>query len=117
MKKKMFYYILGLVSGFLNGLFGSGGGIIAVPMLEKSGLEAKKAHATSIAIILPLSVISTVIYMFNKSFDIKSAAVYIPFGLIGAVIGSLLLKKIPNSLLRRIFGGIIIASAVKMLFF
>lgn len=117
MKKRYFYYVLGLISGFLNGLFGSGGGVIAVPMLEKAGLEAKKAHATSIAVILPLSIISTVAYMFNKSFDIKSAAVYIPFGLLGAAIGAFILKKIPNSLLRRIFGGLIVISAIKMLFF
>lgn len=117
MKKKTYYYILGLAAGFLNGLFGSGGGVIAVPTLEKAGLEAKKAHATSIAVILPLSVISAAIYTLKKSFKLTSALVYIPFGLIGAAVGAVILKKIPNNLLRRIFGLLIIISAVKMLFF
>ena len=36
----------GFLSGAVNGLLGAGGGMIAVPMLAKSGLEAKKSHAT-----------------------------------------------------------------------
>lgn len=34
----------GFLSGAVNGLLGAGGGMIAVPMLAKSGLEAKKSH-------------------------------------------------------------------------
>lgn len=113
---KIKYYFLGLISGVINGLFGSGGGLIAVPLLEKTGIDAKKSHATSIAIILPLSIISTIFYLYNKSFNISDALPYIPFGVIGAIVGSMILKRISNKLLHKIFGGIIIISAFKMLF-
>ncbi len=35
--------IAGLISGAANGLFGSGGGLLAVPALERGGLETKKS--------------------------------------------------------------------------
>ncbi len=113
--KKLINASIGFVSGILNGLFGSGGGVAAVPLLEASGLEAKKSHATSVALIFLLSIISVIIYGFNGNLDYETALKYIPYGLVGAVLGAVLLKKVPNSLLRRIFGGVILISAVKIL--
>ena len=60
--KKFYFYILGAVTGIINGIFGSGGGIIAVPMLDKAGFEPKSSHASSIAITLPLSIVSAIFY-------------------------------------------------------
>ena len=53
-KGKLYFSALGAATGIANGLFGSGGGIIAVPMLQKSGMKAKEAHAASLALTLPL---------------------------------------------------------------
>ena len=50
--------VYGALIGLLNGFFGSGGGILAVTLLQKQGLPSRQAHATSIAIILPLSLVS-----------------------------------------------------------
>lgn len=106
---------LGLVCGLLNGMFGSGGGVAAVPMLEGSGIEAKKSHATSVALIFVLSIATTVSYLLGDKLDFGLAWQYIPYGVIGAVAGGVLLKRMPNSLLRRIFGVIILAAAVRIL--
>lgn len=105
----------GFCCGLLNGMFGSGGGLVAVPLLEKQGIEAKSAHATSVAIIFVLSFLSTIIYSMNGNIDFTSAMSYIPFGIIGAVAGATLLKKIPSSLLRRGFAVIMIISAIRIL--
>lgn len=107
--------ILGGLCGFLNGLFGSGGGIIAVPCLEKSGMEAKKAHASSVALIFMLSLFTTALYYVQGRLDLGLALEYIPWGLAGAAAGAVMLKKVPNSLLRRIFGTVILISAVRIL--
>ncbi len=115
--QKYYYLLLGAVAGLLNGLFGSGGGVAVVPMLEKADIPPKKAHATSIAIILPLSIVSVGFYLYRQNFQIMDALPYVPGGLAGAVVGSLLLKKIPNDLLRRIFGALIIVSSARILFF
>ena len=114
--KKFYFYILGIVTGFANGLFGSGGGIIAVPMLERAGLEQKKSHATSISITLPLSIVSAIFYSCKGTFNFSETWPLIPAGLIGAVIGSIFLKKISNNFLRKIFGILLILSGIRMLF-
>ena len=108
-------HLMGLVCGVLNGMFGSGGGIAAVPMLEGSGLEAKKSHATSVALIFVLSIATTISYLLGDKLDFGLALQYIPYGVIGAVIGAVLLRKMPNSLLRRVFGGVILLAAVRIL--
>ena len=58
--------LTGLVTGFVNGLFGSGGGTLVVPAMERFlHVETHKAHATAIAVILPLSVLSLLIYFWQ----------------------------------------------------
>ena len=114
-KKKRWYFIfLGLVAGILNGLFGAGGGVAVVPMLENAGIEPKKAHATSISIILPLSILSGIFYLISGHISFETALPYLPLGIVGALMGGWLLQKISNDLLRRIFGIIIIISAVRI---
>lgn len=115
-KGKIFYSVLGVLTGFANGLFGSGGGMIAVPMLEKTNIEQKKAHATSLALTLPFSVVSVIFYAFKGAFEIKDALPLIPFGLIGAVLGSIFLKKIPAKPLKILFAIFLIIAGGRMIF-
>ena len=119
-RKKLFgdnmkKHLMGLICGLLNGMFGSGGGVAAVPMLEGAGLEAKKSHATSVALIFVLSIATTISYLMGDKLNFGMALQYVPYGIMGAVIGAVLLKKTPNSLLRRIFGVIILVAAVRIL--
>ena len=113
-KKRWYFVFLGVTAGILNGLFGAGGGVAVVPMLEKAGIEPKKAHATSISIILPLSILSGIFYLISGHISFGTAWPYLPLGIVGALIGGWLLQKIPNDLLRRIFGIIIILSAIRI---
>lgn len=113
-KSAWYYALVGAAAGFLNGLFGAGGGTVVVPLLEKSGLESKKAHATSIAVILPLSLVSALLYLRGITPPWGEAAALLPLGILGAVLGAKLLLKVDNRLLQRIFGGLILASAVRL---
>lgn len=115
MKDKLKMQLLGAVTGFTNGIFGSGGGMIAVPMLKRTGFETKKAHACSLAVTLPLSAVSAVFYSFRADFDIMQALKLIPFGLAGALAGTRIIKKIPAVWLSRIFGIILIISGGRLL--
>ena len=110
----LLYCLIGLAAGFLNGLFGSGGGLAAVPLLEKAGLEAKNAHATSVAVIVPLCVISLFFYL-RGGFEPGKSLVWIPGGIAGAVSGSLIFRKVPNDILRRIFGAVMLFSSIRIL--
>ncbi|MDE6148847.1 MAG: sulfite exporter TauE/SafE family protein [Ruminococcus sp.] len=106
---------MGAFIGAANGMFGSGGGIVAVPMLEHDKTDVKKAHATSIAITLPLSIISSMVYFTKGSIDIIYALKFIPFGLAGVFLGTKLLMKLSNILLKRIFGVVMIIFGLRLI--
>ena len=113
----MFKLILtGLVAGFINGLFGSGGGVILVlglTLLLKS--EKKKAHATAVMAVLVYSISSILIYGFKGNVDIKSAVVAGAAGAIGGAAGAYLLKKIPVKYVSKIFGILMLVSSWRLL--
>lgn len=107
---------IGFITGIVNGLFGSGGGTIIVPSLVfLVKMEDYKAHATAISIILPLSIISTIIYLKSNIVKFNIGYIIAIGGIIGSFIGAKLLKKIPNLVLRKIFGIIIIITAIRMI--
>lgn len=114
MKKKL-KFLEGALCGFLNGFFGSGGGVVAVPLLEKEGCGTKEAHATSVAVIFMLSLVTALFYGFSGNLDYETAWRFIPWGVLGAFLGAMFLKKIKAGVLKRVFGGIIIIAAVRML--
>lgn len=115
-RNKVKLILIGVITGFINGLFGSGGGIIVVPaLIFLLKVDDHKAHATAIAIILPLSIISTIIYFMNGSIPFKIAIPVSIGGVLGGFIGAKILNKIPPNALRKIFGGVIIYTAVRMI--
>lgn len=107
---------LGLVTGLVNGVFGSGGGMIIVPALVLFlGLKDYKAHATAISIIFPLTIVSTIIYLFSNTIPLKVSLFVMMGGLVGSYIGAKLLNKIPANILRKVFGCVIIYTAIRMI--
>lgn len=114
-KQNLLYSVFGIIIGLINGILGAGGGMVAVPLLNKAGLDQKTSHANAIAVILPITVISAGIYLYNGNVNLKDAAVYMPTGLLGALIGTYLLKKISPLWLKRIFGGLMVYAGVRLL--
>ena len=109
--------LIGVVGGVLNGLLGSGGGVVAVICLQKFlKVEAHKSHATAVAVMLPLTVVSAIVYLTKYQTDIKTLIFVTLGGVIGGVIGAKLLIKISSKWLHRIFGAVMIFAAVRMLF-
>lgn len=115
MKKTLLFVSAGLFAGFLNGLFGSGGGIAAVPIFKKIGLSQKESQATSLFLTVCLSALSVFLYSKSKSFSFGEAFSFIPFGILGAVFAAAFFKKAKDSLLRKIFGGFVLFSGGKIL--
>ncbi len=115
MKKKLITIFLGTLIGVINGLLGAGGGMLAVPCLKKLGFDQKDAHRNAVAVILPIAVFSAILYVVNGRVEISESLVYIPWGLAGAVLGTLCLKKISAKWLGVLFGGFMIYAGMRLL--
>jgi Predicted permeases len=110
------YALLGLIIGFTNGIFGAGGGMILILILEKMfSVEEKKSHATATAVILPLCIVSAFIMIKNYKFDWSMVLLISIGGIVGGFIGAKFLNKVSNTNLRKIFGFFIILAGVKMI--
>lgn len=108
--------LVGFIIGLVNGLFGSGGGTVAVPALVfMLGLSQHKAHATAISIIFPLSLVSAFLYYRNGVLNFKISSIVALGGVIGSYIGAINLTKVPSSMLRKIFGIFMIIAAIRMI--
>lgn len=117
MKKYIKYILIGLVTGTANGLFGSGGGTIAVPaMVLLLGAGEHKAHATAISIILPLTVISAFFYITNNYVNWDITLKVTLGGIVGGYAGAKLLNICPSNILRKIFAVFMIIAAFRMIF-
>lgn len=110
------YVVTGALTGLANGFFGGGGGMILIPLLvHLLKRETQKAHATAIMIILPISVVSGIIYILNGSLSWKlciSSGIGV---LLGGLAGALLLNKLSSKIIIVIFSLVMIAAGVKLI--
>ena len=107
----------GVVVGAANSLFGGGGGMIAVPMLAKTGMDNKRAHATAILPILPVSLLSFILYAVKGFYE---PSVLIPTALgvtAGGLLGAKLLGKLPEKTVNLIFAALQLIAGAFLFFF
>ncbi len=84
-------------------------------LMTKVGLEEKKAHATAIFIILPLSIASTVVYCLRNNLLFGTDTWFLlGGGAAGGAIGALLLCKLKKEWIDAIFTVLILASGIRM---
>lgn len=108
--------LAGALAGLTNGLFGAGGGMVAVPALTGiCGLEEKDAHASAISIILPLSAVSGAIYAINGNVDYTALIFTAPALTLGSFLGAKLLSRLPVKWVECIFNAIMLATGIWML--
>ncbi|NLJ40556.1 MAG: sulfite exporter TauE/SafE family protein, partial [Clostridiales bacterium] len=97
--------------------FGSGGGIVVVPaMIHLLKVKEHDAHATAIAVILPLSLISIFVYFKNDYFDWDMLWKVSIGGIVGAGIGAWLLPRVTAKLLNKMFAVVMILAGIRMVF-
>ena len=110
--------LIGSFTGFINGLFGSGGGTLLVPILNNIlGVEEHKSHATALAIIIFLTTASSAIYISKGTYDISSTIQASIGSIIGGLTGAKLLSKVTGKFLRIAFGIVMIIAACRMIFY
>lgn len=110
------YSVSGAVAGLVNGFFGAGGGMVLVPLLiGYAKLDDKQAFSTTIAIILPICLVTIFVYWSRQIFPILEALPYLIGGLGGGLLGGLLFRKVTPNVLHKLFGAIILWGGIRLL--
>ncbi len=108
--------LTGLAAGAVNGLFGGGGGMAAVPLLRRwCGLEERRAFADCVALILPLCALSAAVCALRGQLDWALAWPYLLGGAAGGFLGGRTFGRVPVRWLRRIFAAFLLYGGVRYL--
>lgn len=78
-------------------------------------MDEKKAFATSVAVIFPLSVASLVIFMLRGENIFFTALPYVGGGIIGGLVSGKLFRRVSAVWLHRIFGFLLLYGALRSL--
>lgn len=112
--KIVYFLVGGILVGIANGMFGGGGGMLCVPMLLLAGMQNKKAQATAILIMTPISIASVIVYYTSGYIDLLDA-MYVGIGsIVGGLLGANLLKKFSNDTLQYIFAFIMLIAGIRL---
>jgi uncharacterized membrane protein YfcA len=108
---------IGIITGVMAGMLGIGGAIIMIPALVfLLGINQLTAQGTSLAVMLPpIGIIAAYNYYKAGQVNIKYAIILAIFFLVGSYFGSKLALNIPQPILKKIFGVLLLLVAAKML--
>lgn len=113
---KLRFALAGALAGAANGLFGGGGGSVLVPMLTRCcRLDQREAFATSVAVILPLCLLSAAVYLLRGSLDWMGALPYLAGGAVGGFAGGRWFRGVNVLWLKRAFGLLLIYGGMRCL--
>lgn len=105
---------LGLVAGVMSGLFGVGGGILFVPLLIALGLGQVDAAATSLLAVVPTAAVGAARQARYGNLRLRPALVVGAASIAGVAIGVQIATALPEAVLRRLFGVLLIAVAAQL---
>ncbi|MCM8761574.1 MAG: sulfite exporter TauE/SafE family protein [Candidatus Omnitrophica bacterium] len=113
------YILLGIFAGIFAGFLGLGGGIVLIPILVYGyGLTQHQAQGTSLAIMVPpITLLAAIRYYYSGNVKV-GMAVLIACGFVaGGLLGAHLVQRVPDVLLRKIFGLAMLVVSLRMILF
>lgn len=108
--------LAGLGAGAVNGLFGAGGGMILVPLLSLlTALEDDEVFGASIAVILPICIVSLTATAISGSIAWQQSIPYLFGSAAGGLAAGIWGRKIPAKWLHRGLGIFILWGGIRYL--
>ena len=109
--------VIGIITGVMAGMLGIGGAIIMIPSLVfLLGISQQTAQGTSLAVMLPpVGIIAAYNYFKAGHVNIKFAIILAVFFLIGSYFGSKVALNLPQAVLKKIFGVLLLLVAARTL--
>ena len=110
--------VIGVLAGMLSGFVGVGGGIIIVPALMWAlGFTQHTATGTSLGVLLlPVGILAVWNYHRAGNLDWRAAMIIGATFVVGAYFGSKLSLSLPPETVKKVFGGVMIIAALKLIF-
>ena len=118
MEKRKFLGIAlaGMGAGIVNGLFGAGGGMVLVPLLSLlTDLEDREIFSASIAVILPICIVSLTATAISGSIAWQQSIPYLFGSAAGGLAAGIWGQKIPAKWLHRGLGSLILWGGIRYL--
>lgn len=116
MKRSFGAGLAGFCAGTLNGLFGAGGGMVLVPLLQLlTDVPPDSLFPCSVAVLFPICIVSLVFAEGWDQFSLLLALPYLLGSLGGGVCAGGFGKRIPVRWLHRILGALILWGGIRYL--
>ncbi|HEU5360054.1 MAG TPA: sulfite exporter TauE/SafE family protein [Candidatus Deferrimicrobiaceae bacterium] len=108
------FLLVGAATGAIAGMFGIGGGVFVIPaMVYLYGFSQKMATGTSLGMLLPPIGILAFLEFYRSGYVNVSAAALLILGfLVGSWLSASFTVSLPDLLLKRAFGGLLIVMGV-----
>ena len=84
-------------------------------LLAPLWLGGKISHATAVIVIVPVSLVSAILYLVQGRVTVMDALPWLPGSLLGAYLGSRLMPKISTGWLKLVFGGLMLWGGIRLL--
>lgn len=112
------YVIIGLLAGVFSGFLGLGGGTIVIPALVYLfGYSQHQAQGTTLAMMIPpIGLLAAMRYYYAGNVKMAPAAILCAGFFIGGLVGAIFVHKIPDVVLKRIFGTFLLLLSAQMIF-
>lgn len=108
---------VGAVLGFLAGLGVGGGSLLMLWLTLVCGMEPTQARCVNLLFFLPCAVISSLFRLRQGALPLKKLGSAIALGCVAAAVGSFLCANLDTSLLRKLFGALLLVTGVRELLF
>ena len=119
-KRSMLFALAGILSGIVNGLLGTGGGILTVLFLSKiyakdSSYSTKDICAITLCSSVIMSMASLLFYLSSGCFSVSDSALYMLAAVPGGVLGAILLEKLSSKTMKLIFALLVVWAGISMM--
>lgn len=119
-KRSMLFALAGILSGIVNGLLGTGGGILTVLFLSKiyakdSSYSTKDIFAITLCSSVIMSMASLLFYLSSGCFSVSDSALYMLAAVPGGVLGAILLEKLSSKTMKLIFALLVVWAGISMM--
>ncbi len=119
-KRSMIFALAGILSGIVNGLLGTGGGILTVLFLSKiyakdSSYSTKDIFAITLCSSVIMSMASLLFYLSSGCFSVSDSALYMLAAVPGGVLGAILLEKLSSKTMKLIFALLVVWAGISMM--